>query len=92
MGKETTNTAGGVCRITSFQSYGFTLSLDGCKVSTLSHAYLNKPLREIKVDICNRQLDNPFDLRPDVCSGYMQGKKKLWSYLTLNVLSETRCH
>ena len=40
--------------------------LGGDKVSMLTHAYLLKPLRKIKVAICNHQVDSPFYLWSDV--------------------------
>ena len=36
------------------------------KVSMLTHTYPHKPLRKIKVVICNHQADNPLYMWPDV--------------------------
>ena len=47
------------------------------KVSMLTHIYPQKPLRKIKVATCNRQVDSPFYLWPDVCSGTLQAKKRV---------------
>ena len=69
-----------------------TMTLRGYKVSMKTHTYPHKPLGKIKVDICNHQVDSPFYLWPDVCSGDMQAQKRAWSYMTLNILTETRCH
>ena len=51
-----------------------------------------EPLRKIEVAICNHQVDRPFYLWPDYCSGDLQSKESVWPYMTLNVLTETRCH
>ena len=41
-------------------------ALGNDKVSMLTHTHLHKPLRKIKVTICNRQADNPLYVWPDV--------------------------
>ena len=60
------------------------------KVSMLTHTYPHKLPRKIKVTICSHQTDSQPYLWPDVWSGDLQ--EKVWSYMTLNVLTETRCH
>ena len=45
------------------------------KVSMLTHTYQHKPLRKIKVAICNNQVDSLFYLW-HVCSGDLLAKKK----------------
>ena len=44
----------------------FPIPLGGDKVSMLTHTYPYKPLRKIKVTICNRQTDSPLYVWPDV--------------------------
>ena len=39
------------------------------KVNMLIHTYPHKPLRKIKVTICNHQADSPLYVWPDVRSG-----------------------
>ena len=46
--------------------------LGGDKVSMLTYTYPHKPLRKIKVTICNRQADSPLYVWPDVWSGDLQ--------------------
>ena len=49
----------------------------GCdKVSMLTQTCPHKCLREIKVSICNHQVDGLFFLWPDVCFHGLQSKKK----------------
>ena len=38
----------------------------------LTHRYPDKPLKNIKIVICNHQVDRPLYLWPDVCSGDLQ--------------------
>ena len=57
----------------------------------LTHTYPHKPPRKIKVAIWNHQVDSPCYLWLDVCSGDLQRKKIVWSHMTLNILTETRC-
>ena len=45
------------------------------KVSTLSHTYPHRPLRNIKMAIGNHQIDCPFYLWPDVCYGDLKAKQ-----------------
>ena len=40
----------------------------------------------------NHQVDYPAFIEVYVCTGHLQTKKRVLSYMTLNVLSETRCH
>ena len=46
--------------------------LGGDKVSMLTHTYPHKPLRMIKVTICNHQADSPLYVKPNVCSSDLQ--------------------
>ena len=46
------------------------------KVSMGNQTYPHKPLRKIKVAICNHHVDSPFYACPDVCSGDLPAKKK----------------
>ena len=39
----------------------------------------------------NHQVDSPFNMCPDVCSGDLQALKRLLLYMTSSVLTETRC-
>ena len=48
----------------------------------LTHIYPHKPLRKIKVTICNYQADSPLFVWPDVWSGDLQVLEKVWSYMT----------
>ena len=41
-------------------------TLRGDKVSMLTHTYPHKPLRKIKVTICNHQADDPLYVWPNV--------------------------
>ena len=41
-------------------------TLRGDKVSMLTHTYPHKPLRKIKMTICNDHADNPLYVWPDV--------------------------
>ena len=54
----------------------------GDKVSMLTHAYLHKTLRNIKVTICNHQVDSPYCLWSDVYSGDLQPKKSVVIHVT----------
>ena len=49
---------------------GHGLSIDGTlggdKMRMLTHTYQHKPLRKIKVTICNHQADSPLYVWPDV--------------------------
>ena len=49
-----------------------TTPLGGDKVSMLTHTYPHKPLRKIKVTMCNHQADSPLYVLPDVCPGDLQ--------------------
>ena len=65
----------------------------GDKVSMLTHIYPHKPWREIEVTICKiTRLTAHFmcGLMSDllICTCLL----KIWSYMTQNVLTETRCH
>ena len=66
-------------------------TLGGDKVSMWTYAYPHKPLRKIKMTICNHQSDSPplCDLMSDlvICKF-----RNAWSYMTPNVLTENRCH
>ena len=44
----------------------------GDKVNMLAHTYPHKPLRKIKVTICNYQADSPLYVWPDVWSDDLQ--------------------
>ena len=68
------------------------LLLGGDEVDIVTHTYPHKFLRKIKVAICDHKVDRPFYLWPDVCSGDLQSSKKstVW-YITLNVLTKTKC-
>ena len=59
----------------------------GDKVSILTNTYTHKPLRKIKVTICNHQADT--QLMSDLVTCKF---RKVWSYMTLNALTETRRH
>ena len=48
------------------------ITLGGDKVSMLTHTYPHKPLRKIKVIICNHQADSPFYVWSDVWFGDLQ--------------------
>ena len=50
-------------------------TLRGDKVTVLTHTYLHKPVRKIKVTICNHQADSPLYVGPDVWSGDLQIRK-----------------
>ena len=47
-------------------------TLEGNKVSILTHTYPHKPLRNIKVTIYNHQADRQLYVWPDVLSGDLQ--------------------
>ena len=47
-------------------SYSFSAPLRNDKMTMSTHTYLHKPLRKIKVTICNHQADSPLYVRPDV--------------------------
>ena len=51
------------------------------------HPYKHKPLSKIKETICSHQADSPLYVWPDlvICKF-----RKIWSYMTLNVLTETK--
>ena len=61
--------------------------LGGDKGSMLTHTYQHKPPIKIKVTICNHQADSSLYVWPDVWSGDLQVQKKIWSYMTPNVLT-----
>ena len=42
------------------------VTLGGDRVSILTHTFPHKPLRNIKVAICNHQADSPLFVWPDV--------------------------
>ena len=46
-------------------------------------------MRKIKVTICNHHDDSPLYVWSDLV---IRKFRKVWSYMTLNVLTETRCH
>ena len=52
------------------------ISFRADEVSVLTHTYPHKPLRKIKVTICNHQADKPLYVWPDVWSGDLQVEKK----------------
>ena len=54
----------------------------GSKVSMLTNTYPHKPMRKIKVTICNHQVEVSFYLWPSICSGDLQAKNSEWSYTT----------
>ena len=63
-------------------------TLRGDKVSMLIHSYSHKPLREIKVSICNHQVDSSYFWWPGVSSGDLQAKSKkeyghMWHQMSL---------
>ena len=65
----------------------------GDNVSMLIHTYPHKPLRKIKVTICNHQADSPLYLWPGSDLVICKFRKKLWyEYMTMNALTETRCN
>ena len=41
-------------------------TLGGKKVSMLAHTYPHKPLRKMKVTMCNHQADSPLYVWPDI--------------------------
>ena len=54
-------------------------------VIVLTHTYPHKPLGEIKPTTRNHEAENPlYDL-------VIRKLSKVWSYMTLNVLTETQC-
>ena len=58
----------------------------GDKVSMLTHTYPHKPIRKIKVTVCNHQADSPLYVLPDVWSGDLQDLKKyghIWHQMSL---------
>ena len=80
-----------VANISCYHSLCYPL---GDKVSMLTHTYPHKARRKIEVTICKiTRLTAHFmcglmsDLLICTCL-YL----KVWSYMTLNVLTETRCH
>ena len=60
------------------------MTIGGDKVSMFINTYPHTSLRKIKVTICNYQAD--------VRYGDLYDERYLWSYVTPNVLFETRCH
>ena len=52
------------------------LGLRDDKVSTVDHTYPHKLLMKTEVAICNHQVDSPFYLWPNVCSGDLHAKEK----------------
>ena len=59
----------------------------------LTHTYPHKPLSKIKVIICNHQADSQLSsyVWPDIWLVIFKFRK-VWSYITPNVLTDTRCH
>ena len=64
------------------------VTLGGDKASMFTHTYPHKPLGKIKVTICNHQADSSLYVSELVIYKFRQ----VWSYMTPNVLTETRCH
>ena len=62
------------------------------KVSLSMHTYPPNLLRKIKVANCHHQVDSPFYLWLGVYFSDLQTKKRVWLYMTLNVLTEMRWH
>ena len=56
------------------------------------YRYPHKHPRKIKMAKCSHQVDSPFHLWLYVYYGDLQAKKRVWSSVTLNVFTETRCH
>ena len=54
-------------------------------LGVLTCTYPHKPLKKIKMYICNHQVDSPFGVWFDVCPGDLQAKKKNL------VLHDTEC-
>ena len=54
------------------------------KMSMLTHTYPHKPLRNIKMTICNHQTDSPLHVWPHVWSGDLQVYKSM-------VIHDTEC-
>ena len=52
-------------------------TLRGDEVSILTHTYPNKPLRKIKLVICNHQVDNSFHRWPNVWSDELQAQNRV---------------
>ena len=70
-----------------------TLPLDAISQSSLIRVFFPSACKETsQTSSCNHQADSPLYGWPGVWSGKLQVKKKVWSYMTPNVLSETRCH
>ena len=71
-------------------------------LSMWTHTYPYKHLRMVKVAIYNHQVDGAFSLGPDISYGdlcfYKQKKKKkerkkgVWPWVTLVILTKTRCY
>ena len=57
----------------------------------LAHTYLHKPTRKNKLTMCNHQADSPLCVTSCLI-WWLASLDKAWSYMTLNVLTETRCH
>ena len=68
------------------------LSLWGDKVSVLTHTYSLKPLRKIKVTICNHHRLTTNSMCGLMTNLVIWCLEKVRSCMTLNVLTETRCH
>ena len=63
----------------------------GDKVSMLTHIYPHKPQRKIEVTICKITRLTSYYVWPNVWSADFQVNKKVWSCMTLNVLTEAKC-
>ena len=63
------------------------IDLQDYEGSVLTCTYPHKPMRKI-VTICSHQTDTSHLVWP----GDLQALKRIWSYVTPNVLTETRCH
>ena len=65
-------------------------------ICLLEYDIINKPMWKKKVVIWSDLVDRPNYLWSDICSGNWQfaicSLKGLWSYMTPNVLTETRWH
>ena len=64
----------------------------GIRVIMITHSCPHKPLRKITVAICSHQVDIPFYTWSDVCFGDLQAKERVWSYMTPNILTKTKCY
>ena len=82
---------GGEGGIGASASVPYYQTLGGDEVSLLTRTYPHKPPRKIQVTICNHQADSP--LMHGLMSDLVMCKfRKVWSYMTPNVLTETRSH